>query len=94
MSDEAEREEYTEWGYRLADGRECWQQDYGTDGTWISAGINGGGIPVVDIYRDTDVPAEIRAALTTAGVSGTILKRKVIVTRGPGRGLEGKADHE
>lgn len=87
---EDDRVEYFEWGYRLPDGVERWEQDYGTDGSWIGHDSERG-IPVIDIYDDTTAE-KIRAVLSKAGVDGEVLRRKVTVTRGPveevNRGVE------
>jgi len=78
----SDREEYFEWGYRLSDGSEHWEQDYGTDGSWISH-VPAYGIPTIDIYDATDAD-KIRAVLTNANAEYfTVLRRKVTTTRGP-----------
>lgn len=79
-------EEYYEYGYRITsgvgNGREIWQIDHGTDGTWTPYDPNLG-IGNVDIYDGIDVPARIREELAKANTTGIILRRKVTVKTGP-----------
>ena len=74
-----------EYGYRITsgagEGREVWQVDHGTDGTWTPWQPDLG-IPHVD--TDThNVIESIEEALTQAGVTGVILRREVTVITGP-----------
>jgi hypothetical protein len=74
-------EESYEYGYRLSDGTEAWEIDYGTDGSWtsfdrarnIEAIVMDYGDPVTAIYT----------ALDKAGVEGVAIRRLVARTTGP-----------
>jgi hypothetical protein len=74
--------EWYEWGYRLADGTENWQIDYGVDGVWI-------GMDRVRHVRHVDIgdddaenESSIRDALAEAGVEGVVLRRGVSIVYG------------
>lgn len=73
--------EHFEYGYRLDDGTERWQEDFGRDGAWISADRDRS-IAVIDIYDDEQAPAAIRRVLDAAGQRGVVLRRRVRVTTG------------
>lgn len=72
-----------EYGYRLADGREVWQVEHGSDGAWIPNDPQSG-VGVIDVWwADEDSPTQIRDALKGAGVVGVVLRRPVTTQTGP-----------
>lgn len=72
--------EYYEHGYRLADGTEAWEQDYGTDGSWTPP-ITRLGINVVDIYDGQAVRSICRELDRAEIAEYDVLRRRVVETR-------------
>lgn len=70
-----------EYGYLLDDGTEEWEINHGTDGAW-TAWNSEHGIEAIDIYEGNEVAA-IYAALDKAHVTGTALRRMVVVRTNP-----------
>jgi hypothetical protein len=76
-----EPSERYEYGYRLADGTECWEREADSGASRIVAHERA---PIGDVVLHdddgTDVVETIRAALAGAGVDGEILRRMVATT--------------
>jgi len=75
-----EPQQWYEYGYRLEDGTEEWQSDYGTDGSW-TAYDSERGIEAIDIYLGNEAKA-IYAGLDAARVTGVAIRKLVTRTEG------------